>query len=476
MKKFIPYAMAVVIVSIAAQASAVTLIGTIRDFCAPDIPGICTRLTDFEGALTGVVTGMVSSTLNAAGLPEYVGGGIGATDATNFAKWYVDAPDFNLGTAFSLMLSETAPGSGVFAFSSASFFPIDGMLFGNQGRSHNYHFTLHLKGLTSFRASDTFTFTGDDDLWIYIGGRLAIDLGGVHGAASLTISGADLIALGLLEDTLYDLDIFFAERHTVASTFNITTSFRVSPPPLLDHFLGYKTKITKGTPTFAPRSVSLVDQFEEGVFQVRRPLSLANPADKNGEGITDPDTHLEGYRITSGPKHIRRDVKVENQLGELLVTTIKADRLLVPTAKSLTGPVDPPNPASHDVDHFKCYKVKVTKGAPKLPKGLRATVGDQFTAPPKVFDLKKPTRLCTPVNKEDEGIKNPDTHLMCYQAKPAKGQAKHQQRVGVFVNNQFGPGRVDTAREEELCIPSTKTVLGASLDVEPDDSDTEGND
>lgn len=215
----------------AGQASAVMLTGTLRDFCAPDIASTCTRLTDFEGAITGVTTGMVSTSLNSAGLPDYVGGGIGATNASNFAKWYTDSPGFNLSTSHSLTLTETAPSSGIFGFSSSSFFPLDGMLYGNQGRSHNYHFTMHLEGLTSFRASDTFTFTGDDDLWIYIGGLLAIDLGGVHGAASKTVTGSDLLALGLSENTQYDLDVFFAERHTSASNFNITTSFRVSAPP-----------------------------------------------------------------------------------------------------------------------------------------------------------------------------------------------------------------------------------------------------
>ena len=217
------------VVSMDAQGTVLT--GTIRDFCAPDIPGTCTRLSDFEGAVTGVTTGMVSPELNAAGLPDYIGGGIGATNAANFAKWYVDTPGYNLSTPYSLTLTETAPGSGIFSYSSSSFFPIDGELYGNQGRSHNYHFTMHLEGQTSFKASDTFTFTGDDDLWIYIGGKLAIDLGGVHGTASKTIDGADLLALGLAEDTLYDLDVFFAERHTVGSNFTITTSFRVAPPP-----------------------------------------------------------------------------------------------------------------------------------------------------------------------------------------------------------------------------------------------------
>lgn len=213
--------------ALTAPAHALTLNGTIRDFCAPSIAGTCTRLSDFEGAIPGVVTGMVSNTLNASGLPDYIGGGSGATNASNFAKWYTDSPGYNLSMDYALNLTEAVPGSGVFSFGSSSFFPIDGLLYGNQGRAHNYHFTMHLEGLTSFQSADTFTFTGDDDLWIYVGGKLVMDLGGVHGATSRTVSGADLIGLGLLANTEYDLDIFFAERHTTQSNFNISTSFRV---------------------------------------------------------------------------------------------------------------------------------------------------------------------------------------------------------------------------------------------------------
>jgi fibro-slime domain-containing protein len=216
----------------ATNALAITLTGTIRDFCAPDIPGSCTRLDDFEGAITGVVPGMVSSTLNGSGLPNYVGGGIGATNATNFARWYTNASGFNLSTPTSLTLSETSPGSEIFTYANSAFFPIDGGLFGNQGLSNNFHFTMHLEGLLSFQQpTDSFTFTGDDDLWVYVNDRLVMDLGGVHGAATNTFTGANLAALGLTTNTPYSLDIFFAERHTSQSNFNIRTDFSVAGPP-----------------------------------------------------------------------------------------------------------------------------------------------------------------------------------------------------------------------------------------------------
>lgn len=232
MKMILRTALVVVLTLSATNALAITLTGTIRDFCAPST-ATCTQLSDFEGAITGVAPGMVSSSLNSSGLPDYVGGGIGATNATNFSKWYTNAPGFNLSTPTSLSLTETSP--GIFSYANSAFFPIDGALFGNQGQSHNYHFTMHLEGQISFQhPTDTFTFLGDDDLWIYINNQLVMDLGGVHSAASGTITGAALTTnpFNLTPGTLYDLDIFFAERHTSLSNFNITTDFSVTPVPI----------------------------------------------------------------------------------------------------------------------------------------------------------------------------------------------------------------------------------------------------
>jgi hypothetical protein len=184
-----------------------------------------------------------------------------------------------------------------------------------------------------------------------------------------------------------------------------------------------------------------------------KPVALCNPADQDGGGIADAETHLAGFQIKSVEKHVKQTgVLVENALGTLSLDTAKEDRLLVPSAKSLEGtavpPVDPP------VDHFKCYKAKVSKGTPKFPKGVQVTVADQFDGTARTLDVKKPTKLCLPVDKNGEGIQSPDERLVCYSAKPAKGQAKHAKRAGVSVANQFGSGQLDTLKEDVLCVPS----------------------
>jgi fibro-slime domain-containing protein len=201
----------------ATQAS-ITLTTTIRDFHASH--------PDFEGTVASD-TGFVSTTIGADRKPVYIGGAGTTTTsgATNFNQWYNDVGGTNLSMPYDLVLTDI--GGGIYQYDNTSFFPIDDLLFGNEGNGHNFHFTLELHSQFTYQVGQTFSFTGDDDVFVFINDQLVIDLGGVHPAQSASV---DLDTLGLTADQDYALDLFFAERHTTQSNFTMETSIVLDQP------------------------------------------------------------------------------------------------------------------------------------------------------------------------------------------------------------------------------------------------------
>jgi cysteine-rich repeat protein len=227
-------------------------------------------------------------------------------------------------------------------------------------------------------------------------------------------------------------------------------------PNCIDPFLCYKARTSAGAAKFAPvPSVSLVDDFENLTVDVTKVKRLCTPADENGQGIIDPATHLENYQIvpvSGSARHVpRRNLLVTNQLGQVTVDTVKVDFLLVPTAKDPT--TDPPPPGPNQVDHYKCYKVKISHGATRFPKGVSVMLADQFISPAKSFTVVRPTDLCTPVDENGSGVKHAAVNQLCYKVKPAVAGARH---LGLHVNNEFGIGLLDASKEDLLCLPSLR--------------------
>lgn len=182
---------------------------------------------DFEYRL-GEDYGIVDTQLGADGRPVYKPAtkSLTTTGKANFDQWFRDVPGVNISIPKSLELTEVAP--GLWQYHSTDFFPINGEGFGNYYRNRNYHFTLEMHLKFTYMPGTSFTFTGDDDLFLFINNRLAVDIGGVHGAISRTID-LDQMAdeLGIEVGGTYSFDLFFAERHTVESNFQFQTTMQL---------------------------------------------------------------------------------------------------------------------------------------------------------------------------------------------------------------------------------------------------------
>lgn len=123
---------------------------------------------------------------------------------------------------------------------TVGFYPLDKLGYEQSGlltktsaidATHNGSFTL--RGESQFvynNASNLyFTFTGDDDVYMYINGTLALDLGGAHGRNSKTVNLNDLdpTKYGLKEGQVATFTFFYMERCSDASTFGIKTNMEL---------------------------------------------------------------------------------------------------------------------------------------------------------------------------------------------------------------------------------------------------------
>lgn len=197
----------------------------------------------------GLCQNMVAETLDAQGKPELkgdyngceeLGGILSITSAESFRDWYAKGHPM-MSTHFRSFELERSDTTGTYQFLSTALFPLDGLTRNGEleycdgdpyedyeplgpkpcSQQHNYHFTSEVRYVFRYQGGEVFDFLGDDDLYVFVNGKKALDLGGVHRAHGGTVNLDDQ---GLIQGNTYEIAIFHAERSPGGSTYRLTLS------------------------------------------------------------------------------------------------------------------------------------------------------------------------------------------------------------------------------------------------------------
>jgi fibro-slime domain-containing protein len=226
---------------------------------------------DFEVGCGSLSKGVVEERLNADGKPVLKNGGAACIESqASFAEWYTNgARNVAIMGEIELYRSATRSGTYVNRYGARGepwkdaqgqrefdgnplFFPIDGApdafadgrfpakipeQYGYPGwpwessldasaKNHNFSFTTEVVYWFRYEAATPaqLEFSGDDDVWVFVNGTLAVDLGGVHvpETGSVTLDPANAQKFGLENGKVYEIRVFHAERKMEGSSFKLT--------------------------------------------------------------------------------------------------------------------------------------------------------------------------------------------------------------------------------------------------------------
>jgi len=217
-----------------------------------DVPVVYRDFTnshpDFERAppdgSDGIIAGIVATDTDQDGKPvlgSTVPVNAQITSATTFAEWFRNGPS---AITYPTTLRLTAQGD-VYMFESGTFFPMDQRGWVELGQEsplaalrpppygnwedaglHNFYFTSEVRFWFQYTGNHSLSFLGDDDVWVFVNRKLAVDVGGVHSPmeGSVIIDASTASQFGLVEGTVYEIVVFHAERHTTASSYHLELS------------------------------------------------------------------------------------------------------------------------------------------------------------------------------------------------------------------------------------------------------------
>lgn len=234
----------------------------------------------------------------------------------------------------------------------SGFYPLENLGYEQPGLLKNTSFTdsKHRNGSFTLRGESQFvynkdsnlyfTFTGDDDVYMYINGTLALDLGGAHGRNSKTVNLNDLDATkyGLKEGQVATFTFFYMERCSDASTFGIKTNMELVQRAINVEKKAYDT--SHGAEYADGASISTTT---DNPTTVAYDLILTNKGntDMHQISFTDQDTQggtaAFGYGVANPYVNDSNTATVTlGQLSTYLIYVTDGDNVVESTRKTLT--------------------------------------------------------------------------------------------------------------------------------------------
>ena len=205
---------------------------------------------------------------------------LGFTGKKEFDQWYRDVSGVNMTYYESLTLLQNATSKTTYAMNSdtdqpwldlCGFFPLDdlskpkidqnnglpvtytetrnnitltchaynGLGFGSDWANHNFSFTTELRYWFQYQGTEQLKFTGDDDVWVFINGTMAVEMPGIHNRAVGTVildasngtaqvgygeppSSYTTVDLKMTIGSVYEVVVLQAERWCCGSNYMLT--------------------------------------------------------------------------------------------------------------------------------------------------------------------------------------------------------------------------------------------------------------